>query len=255
MAPHIEDVLLYSLTQAGDRYVFGAEVPASAADSDRWDCSELVEWSCARAGVDPRVPDGAYYQWRHTKNHGLSMSVDDARRTRGALLFVGDGTGVGRDAITHVAWSLGDGTTIEARGSRWGVGTWPSVSRFDFAGLLPGVDYSPGHGQLPPPEDDMPTAEEIANAVWAKELDLSIAGRDVRAPAWGAIRFAVQDANTAAASGAKLLQRDGVDEAAIAAALAPLLVSNIEQLSDLDVQRIAEASADELGKRAIRPSG
>lgn len=154
----IEDVLLWSLAQNGDRYIFGAEVPLSASDSDRWDCSELVEWSCGKAGVTPRVPDGAFYQWKHCDVVPVSMGL----RTRGALLFVGDGVGVGRDAITHVAWSLGDGTTIEARGSKWGVGSWPSASRFDFAGLVPGVDYSP---PLPEEDDDMSEALDKLNAI------------------------------------------------------------------------------------------
>lgn len=165
---HIEDCLLYSLTQDGDRYVFGTEVPLSASDSDAWDCSELIEWSCARAGVKPTVPDGAYYQWKHCKDRGMGIPVARGLVIRGALLFVGDGTGVGRDAITHVAWSLGDGTTIEARGRKWGVGSWPSASRFDFAALVPGVDYSPR--QPLPPEDDMPTLAEI-EAVIDKKLD------------------------------------------------------------------------------------
>lgn len=155
--PHIEDVLLYSLAQSGKPYIFGAEAKASDPNPKAFDCSELVEWSCARAGVIPRVPDGAFYQWQHTRQNGRSLPVNEALRTRGALLFVGDGVGTGRDAITHVAWSLGDRTTIEARGRAWGVGTWPSADRFDFAGLIPGVDYSPGHGRLEPPqeEDDM----------------------------------------------------------------------------------------------------
>lgn len=139
--PHIEDVLLWAIAQKGDRYVFGAEVAGKAADSGTWDCSELVEWSCGKAGVTPRVLDGAFNQWSQCRNAGALISVGAGMATRGALLFVGDGTGSGRDAITHVAFSLGDGTTIEARGSKWGVGCWPSANRFDFAATIPGVDY------------------------------------------------------------------------------------------------------------------
>lgn len=151
---HIEHVLLSALGQSGDRYIFGAETQATDANPEAFDCSELVEWACARAGVLPRVPDGAYYQWRHCTDHGLRVTVPDGIATRGALLFVGDGTGVGRDAITHVAWSLGDGTTIEARGSRWGVGTWSAAGRFNFAALIPGVDYGARDT-----EDDIMSAE------------------------------------------------------------------------------------------------
>lgn len=139
MSVPVEHVLLQSLGQAGDRYVFGAEASPLDPNPSRWDCSELVEWSCARAGVTPKVPDGAYYQWMHARP--VTMAVGLA--TRGALLFVGDGTGVGRQAITHVAWSLGNGTTIEARGAKWGVGTWAAGRRFQFAGLLPGIDHRP----------------------------------------------------------------------------------------------------------------
>jgi cell wall-associated NlpC family hydrolase len=139
---HVEDVLLWAIAQKGDRYVFGAEVPLTADDSVNWDCSELVEWSCAKAGVTPKVPDGAFNQWVQIKRANGLMTLKDGLRTRGALLFVGDGTGSGRDAITHVAFSLGDGTTIEARGKKWGVGCWTGVGRFNFAGRIAGVDYS-----------------------------------------------------------------------------------------------------------------
>src|SRR5690606_28547918 len=40
-----------------------------------------------------------------------------------------------------------------------------------------------------------------------------------------------------------------IDEASLAASLAPLLTANLGALSDADVQRIAEASADEQAKR------
>jgi cell wall-associated NlpC family hydrolase len=146
----IEDVLLWAIAQQGDRYVFGAEVSPQVDDASAWDCSELVQWACAKADVVPAVPDGAYYQWNAIKMKGNLVPVTEGLRTRGALLFIGDGTGVGRDAITHVAFSLGDGTTIEARGQAWGVGSWASVDRFDFAGTIPGVDYGPGHHPLEP---------------------------------------------------------------------------------------------------------
>jgi cell wall-associated NlpC family hydrolase len=139
---HIEDMLLWAISQRGDAYIFGAEVPMTAQDAKAWDCSELVEWACAKAGVAPAVPDGAFNQWAQIKRANRLISVHEGLQTRGALLFVGDGTGSGREAITHVAFSLGDGTTIEARGKKWGVGCWTGVGRFDFAGLIAGVDYS-----------------------------------------------------------------------------------------------------------------
>jgi hypothetical protein len=148
---HVEDVLLWAIAQKGEAYVFGAEVPLTAQDGDQWDCSELVQWSCGKAGVAPAVPDGAFNQWSQIKQANGLISVRDGINTRGALLFAGDGTGSGRDAIFHVAFSLGDGTTIEARGKKWGVGCWASVGRFDFAGRIGGVDYSKGVQPLTPP--------------------------------------------------------------------------------------------------------
>lgn len=149
----VEDVLSHATAQRGDRYVFGTEDSPLDPDPDEFDCSELVEWACARAGVKPTVPDGAYYQWRHTSD--LSLDVDHGIATRGALLFAGTGRGVGRQAITHVAWSLGDGTTIEARGARWGVGTWAiRPGRFQFSALIPGVDYAPRTKETPDMTDE-----------------------------------------------------------------------------------------------------
>lgn len=94
------------------------------------------------------MPDGAFNQWVAAKRAGCMISIVEAINTRGALLFRGDGVGTGREAITHVAFSLGNGTTIEARGAKWGVGCWTAVGRFDFAAHIPGVDYGGGNTPL-----------------------------------------------------------------------------------------------------------
>ena len=161
MTVHIEDVLLWSIAQSGDRYVFGAEASPAVGDPEKFDCSELVEWSCARAGVKPVMPDGAVNQYSHCRAHRTIISVGEAKFTRGALLFTGPGFAggaTGRKAIHHVGFSLGDGTTIEARGTKWGVGTWLIGNRFDFAARIPGVSYAAGHRPLPPPEEDFMAA-------------------------------------------------------------------------------------------------
>ncbi len=140
----INDVLLHALAQDGDRYVFGHEVKMSDHDPDVFDCSELVQWACHRAGVQPVMPDGSWYQARHCRNHNKTIPVAEAIATEGALLFYfrGDPFAGGRPASAHVAFSLGNGTTIEARGTRWGVGTWSVQGRnWSHGGLIPGVDY------------------------------------------------------------------------------------------------------------------
>jgi cell wall-associated NlpC family hydrolase len=159
---HIEDVLLWAVAQDHKRYIFGTEVSAATGDPKAFDCSELVEWSCNRAKVTPAMPDGAVNQYAHCRNAGTTISIGEARRTRGALLFSGPGfTGgrTGRTAIHHVAFSLGNDTTIEARGTKWGVGCWSIGTRFNFAARIPGVDYSPGHRPFPPQEDDLPLTD------------------------------------------------------------------------------------------------
>jgi cell wall-associated NlpC family hydrolase len=173
MGVNIEDALLLSISQEGDVYVFGAEAAKTNADPTQFDCSELVEWSCNRAGIT--MPDGAFNQWRHTES--LAVPVSDAMRTRGALLFVGDGTGTGREAITHVAWSLGDGTTVEARGKKWGVGCWPSAGRFDFAATIPGADYGPP--TVPPAEqpNGRPVIKEGSTGVHVSYLQAVLSNR------------------------------------------------------------------------------
>src|SRR5690606_13796067 len=101
--------------------------------------SELVEWAAARVGVEPRMPDGSWLQWAHVEQHGLELPLHQAEETRGALLFRAPTS----TAPGHVAVALGDGTTIEARGTAWGVGVFSARNRFERGGLIPGVDYGP----------------------------------------------------------------------------------------------------------------
>jgi hypothetical protein len=76
------------------------------------------------------------------------MSVEEALRTPGALLFRfdSDPSGAGRPSQAHVAISLGDGRTIEARGSKYGVGSFEAnTSRFNYAAAVPQMS-GPGSG-------------------------------------------------------------------------------------------------------------
>ncbi|MGD9704213.1 MAG: NlpC/P60 family protein [Acidimicrobiia bacterium] len=145
----IEEVLMYSVAQAGDRYQFGAAVDFKNPDPDVFDCSGLVSWACGHAGVKPLLPHGSWLQATHCRSHHLDMDVDEAIATRGALLFkfgaTDPFTAATRPEIAHVAWSLGDGTTIEAKGGKWGVGSWTAdrVTReWTHGARIPGVDYS-----------------------------------------------------------------------------------------------------------------
>lgn len=107
----IDRFVALALAQAGDRYVFGAEVSPSDPDPNRFDCSELVEWAAARAGISPKVPDGSAAQRDYCRAKGTMVSVQTGINTKGALLFMPG----------HVAISLGNGKTIEAMNPSSGV--------------------------------------------------------------------------------------------------------------------------------------
>ena len=137
----VEAFVQEALGQTGDRYVFGASTSPSDPNPTTFDCSELVKWAAARQGVE--LPDGSWNQYLNAKQAGLELSVEQALQTRGALLFrfESDPAAGGRPRGAHVAISLGDGRTIEARGRRWGVGTWSAEGRFTHAALAPGLSY------------------------------------------------------------------------------------------------------------------
>lgn len=129
------------LTRKGIEYVFGAEADGNDPAPDQIDCSEFIEWGSKRVGLSPPAPDGSWNQYEWIRKHGMLIPVEQGIKTPGALLFMGDGTGVGRDSIHHVAPSLGNGYTIEARGRAYGVGVFSAYRHFDFAGLMPGIEY------------------------------------------------------------------------------------------------------------------
>lgn len=167
---HVEQVLSFMTSQAGDPYIFGARVSLTNVDPEAFDCSELVEWACARAGVSPRMPDGSKNQKAHCEQQGTLIPVDQAIDTRGALLFRMTGS------PTHVVASLGDGRTIEARGSAYGVGEFLVRNRdWTHGALIPGVDYS---GAAPEVPERLPRVVRIALVPGRQP------GADGRFPAW-----------------------------------------------------------------------
>ncbi len=128
-------------SQAGKPYIFGAEANPSDPNPKAFDCSELVQWSAQRQGVT--LPDGSWQQYLQLKAQGHTMSVDQALHTPGALLFSFSHEpvpGGGRPSEAHVAISLGDGRTIEARGKKYGVGEFSGVGRFSYGATIPGLE-------------------------------------------------------------------------------------------------------------------
>jgi hypothetical protein len=139
--PSAHDFVQLALSQAGDEYVFGAQAADQghvlSDDPDAFDCQELVEWSAAKLGIEAK--DASYMQYDELERTNHTMSVEDALKTPGALLFSTGANG----KVHHVAISIGDGVhTIEAKGRAYGVGEFEAGNRFDKAGMLPGLDYS-----------------------------------------------------------------------------------------------------------------
>jgi hypothetical protein len=163
-----------ALSQEGDRYIFGVEVSPDLLNPGAFDCSELVQWIGARLGIRPAVPDGSWIQWQHAKRHGTLIGVTHATETKGALLFRFGSPPESRARPTsaHVAISQGNGRTIEARSTRYGVGQFPTANRgWTHASLIPGVTYTK--------EAPIKVADPTAPSDWAREAwDWAISGPD-----------------------------------------------------------------------------
>ena len=168
-----EQFVQFALDQVGDRYEMSVTADPNDPDPDVFDCSELVEWAAARAGI-PGVEEATYSQYNQMKDAGTTMSVEEALHTRGALLFRfpgGEPTPgqTGRKDGYHVAISLGDGTTIEAMGTKYGVRVADAdvaERGWTHAALVAGMDYGPGTGIEPPEQapQPLPPPDPLAEA-------------------------------------------------------------------------------------------
>jgi len=126
-----------ALKAKGDTYEYGTARDFSNPDPDKFDCSGLVIWAAKQSGYDApgfgnTNADGLL---KYTEKTGGALSPEDAKKKKGALLFRKDG-----DAPAHhVAISLGDGSTMEAKGTKEGVGIFPERDTWNAGGELPGM--------------------------------------------------------------------------------------------------------------------
>jgi hypothetical protein len=128
------DFVRIAMSQVGKEYIFGAEANPNDSNPRAFDCSELVEWAVKRAGGN--IVDGAANQFNYCKQHGTVISVQQALRTPGALLFYRN--------LGHVMISLGDGRVVEAGNSRVGVVVRPASvhgNNIAYGALVPGLRY------------------------------------------------------------------------------------------------------------------
>lgn len=119
-----------ALSQNGKPYVWGGSGPNS------FDCSGLVQWAARKVGVS--FPKPVLSMLGNCRR----IPIADAVSTRGALLLR-------RGDPNHVAISLGNGKTIEARGKAYGVGQFSATSgrSWTTGGLIPGI---PPDGRVGP---------------------------------------------------------------------------------------------------------
>jgi cell wall-associated NlpC family hydrolase len=150
----VQRFLEAALAQEGDTYVFDAQADDNDPDPDKFDCSELVEWAAEQAGA-PEVAEASYLQYLQFKEAGTLIPVEQAINTPGAVLFRFPDheprPGEGRQDGSHVAISLGDGRTFEAMSPSAGIGFNEAADRgFNYAALIPGLDYAGGVTTLEP---------------------------------------------------------------------------------------------------------
>jgi cell wall-associated NlpC family hydrolase len=167
----VDRFLEAALAQAGDTYITDAQTDPNDPDPDAFDCSELVEWAAAQTGV--QVGEASYIQYLDMKQAGTLISVEQALNTPGALLFRFPSEpvpGAPRQEGSHVAISLGDGRTIEASNPEDGVGIKLDAAGrgFNYAALIPGMDYDdaavpqPPPPMMPPPPPPPPDPLDVA---------------------------------------------------------------------------------------------
>ena len=82
----VQRFLEAALAQEGDTYVFDAQADHGDVDPEQFDCSELVEWAAAQAGVD-NVAEASYLQYLQFKEAGTAHPgrAGDQHSGRGAV--------------------------------------------------------------------------------------------------------------------------------------------------------------------------
>ena len=170
----VQHMIDEALAQSGDQYIFGASVDVNDPNPTTFDCSKLTEWAAHQVGVE--IPDTSYSQYLFLKDKGLLIPVDQAANTPGALIFHFSSEpvpGGGRPDEAHVAISLGNGKDIEAYDENHGVNTFDMGNRFNYAALLPGLNYddinagaggaaTPAPAAAPAAPDDAPDVPDAA---------------------------------------------------------------------------------------------
>lgn len=151
--PSGSDLVKIAAKHVGEKYVYGAHVPKSAAKwSGPWDCAEFVSWCVYQVtgtlygcdGGDPASADAYTGYWqRDVELRGTAVAPADAALIPGAIVLRAPSTNKGG----HIVIASGDGSTIEAHSTSLGVIKGDLDGRSWTHGILvPGMTYSRNAG-------------------------------------------------------------------------------------------------------------
>jgi N-acetylmuramoyl-L-alanine amidase len=143
-----KDFLKLAATRIGEEYVYGADVDLDDPDWDGpWDCAEFCTWVVKQltgkiygcVNNNASNPDPYTGGWKQDVLSGLvtKVAVSKASKTAGGILLRYRPNG------KHIVFSVGDGSTIEAKGTDYGVcrGSVGTASSWDYGILIKGVTY------------------------------------------------------------------------------------------------------------------
>jgi N-acetylmuramoyl-L-alanine amidase len=148
-----KDLIKLANRHVGERYKLGSFAPKDNANwRGSWDCAEFVSWvvyqatglllGCTDNHANPALADAYSGAWaRDAQASNRPLTIGQAANMAGAVLVRKPGPG----GIGHVAFSQGDGSTVEAHSEARGV-TNDRVNgrRWDLALLIPTVVYPDG---------------------------------------------------------------------------------------------------------------
>lgn len=152
-----KDLIKLANRHVGERYKLGAFAPKDNPKwRGPWDCAEFASWAvfqctgllvgCVDNAANPALADAYSGAWaRDAAASQRPLSIGQAKRVAGAVLIRRPGAG----GIGHVAFSRGDGSTVEAHSEKRGV-THDRIDgrRWDLAMRVPMLVYP----------DDLPAA-------------------------------------------------------------------------------------------------
>lgn len=147
------DLITNAFSYLGDAYKFGADVPKWDENfRGATDCAEFVArtiylvtgivYGCSSKDIRKADAYTGFFNSDANKR-GTIISVEMAAKIPGAILLrIPQLKAVGINSIGHVVFSQGNGMTVEAHSTKYGViQSKVDGRRWDIGILVPGIDY------------------------------------------------------------------------------------------------------------------